>query len=91
MLDSLRQEPDHFEDRPVALLYIAKKLKESLALEELLNGAGVDYLIEVDYYSSGIIFRSERAGAFFYVEETGRDQAAELLRSNGYKPQADQA
>ena len=86
----MRREPEFFEDRELVLLYIARKLKDALALEKLLDEKEVDYLIEVDYYSAGIIFRSERAGAFFYVEEPQRDLAAELLRSAGYRPQQDQ-
>ena len=72
------------------LLFIAKRLKESLALEALLNEHGVDYLIEVDTYTGGIIFRGERAGAFFYVLESDRDSTAALLREHRYRPQQDQ-
>lgn len=86
----LRREQDHFEDQAVTLLYIARKLRESLALEKLLNEADVDYLIEVDTYVGGIIFRSERAGAFFSVAEVDWERAAGLLRENGYKPQVEE-
>ncbi len=63
----MRQEPDFFGDQDLGLVYVAKKLKEALRLEKLLTDAGVDYLVEPDKYSGGVIFRSERIGAFFYV------------------------
>jgi hypothetical protein len=85
----LRRQPDDFGDEPLVLVYIARKLREALALEELLTSGGVDYLVEVDQYSGGIIFRSQRAGAFFYVRETERDSVAALLRYHQYRPQQD--
>jgi hypothetical protein len=85
----LRRDPDHFGDEPLVLIYIAKRLKDALALEALLTERSVDYLIEVDNYTGGIIFRSERAGAFFYVREGERDSVAQVMRDAGYRPQAD--
>ena len=85
----MEREADYFGEEPLVLVFIAKKLREALALEEYLTAAGVDYYIEVDMYTGGVIFRSERAGAFFYVRETERDAIAELMRKSGYKPQQD--
>ncbi len=80
----MRRDPDFFGDQELALIYIAKKLKEALRLEKLLTDAGVDYLVEPDKYSGGIIFRSERVGAFFYVEEDARRVADEVMTRNGF-------
>jgi hypothetical protein len=82
----VRQEPDFFGEAELSLLYIAKKLKEALALEELLTGYSVDYLVEPDTYRGGLIFASERIGAFFYVAPENLDQARGALVKNGYKP-----
>jgi hypothetical protein len=82
----MRQEPDFFGETELSLIYIAKKLKESLALEEVLTQAEMDYLVEPDTYRGGIIFASERVGAFFYVAPESEASARELLASNGYKP-----
>jgi hypothetical protein len=82
----VRQEPDHFGDRELVLLYIAKKLKEALELERLFTDAGVDYLVEPDQYSGGIIFRSERVGAFFYIDPADEAAAREVMRGGGYRP-----
>ena len=80
------REPDYFEDRELSLIYVAKKLKEALALEKLLTDSGLDYLVEPDRYSGGIIFRSERIGAFFYVAPEDEETARTAMRDGGYKP-----
>jgi hypothetical protein len=82
----VRQEPDHFGDRELVLLYIAKRLKEAQALERLFTDASIDYLVEPDQYSGGIIFRSERVGAFFYVAPEDEASAREVMRGGGYRP-----
>ena len=82
----MRQEPDFFGETELSLLYIAKKLKEALTLEETLTGAGLDYVVEPDTYRGGIIFASERVGAFFYVMPERLEEARELLRTHRYKP-----
>jgi hypothetical protein len=82
----LRREPDFFGDDELSLVYVAKKLREALRLEQLLTDAGVDYLVEPDKYSGGIIFRSERIGAFFYVEPASESAAHEVMRREGFAP-----
>jgi hypothetical protein len=83
----MRKEPEFFKDQEIELLYIAKKLGEALALEDLLTSANVDYLVETDQYFGGFIFQRVRIGAFFYVRPDAAEQARLLMRSNGYKPQ----
>jgi hypothetical protein len=83
----VRKEPDYFGERDLALIYIAKKLKEALALESVLTEAGIDYLVEPDSYAGGLIFRTERVGAFFYVAPEGEETARRVLTEHGYRPQ----
>jgi hypothetical protein len=66
------------------LVYIAKKLKEALAIEKLFTDAGLDYVVEPDTYSGGIIFRTERTGAFFYVAPENQSRAVALLTGANY-------
>lgn len=68
------------------MLYIAKKLREALALEEVLTDAEIDYLVEPDTYRGGLIFASERVGAFFYVDPDHLAQAHTVLLQNSYRP-----
>ena len=81
----MRQDPDFFGEIELPLLYIAKKLKEALKLEETLTADGIDYAVEPDTYRGGIIFASERIGAFFYVAPEKLDEAREVLRGFGYR------
>ena len=82
----MRQEPDFFGEAELSLLYISKKLKEALAIEELLTGYSIDYLVEPDTYRGGLIFASERVGAFFYVAPDSLGAARDVLVKNRYKP-----
>ncbi|MCU1337063.1 MAG: hypothetical protein JWO19_2644 [Bryobacterales bacterium] len=84
----MRREPDHFGEQELALIYIAKRLKDALRLENVLTDAGLDYLVEPDKYSGGIIFQSERVGAFFYVAPGDEVAAKETLTRSGFKPYA---
>lgn len=79
-------ENTNVTDRETVLIYIAKRLKEALALEEILTAAGVEYDVEPDTYKGGLIFASERIGAFFYVLPEDEDRARQLLREHRYKP-----
>jgi hypothetical protein len=82
----MRREAEFFGDVDLSLLYVARKLKEALALEEVLTNADVEYLVEPDTYRGGIIFVSERIGAFFYVPPEGLEVAQNVLRAHKYKP-----
>lgn len=76
----MRREPEFFgEDVELVLVYIAKKLKEALAIEKLFTESGLDYLVEPDTYTGGLIFRTERTGAFFYVAPESQTNARALL------------
>ena len=82
------REPDYFGDRDLELVYVAKKLKEALRLEEFLTAAGIDYLVEPDKYSGGIIFQTERVGAFFYVDPDHAGAVRDTMQGGGFVPYA---
>ena len=67
------------------LVYIAKKLEEALRLESAFTESGVDYAVETDNYTGGVIFRSERVGAFFYVLPEAADQARQVMQQHGFR------
>jgi hypothetical protein len=81
----MRRDVEYFEDREMDLIYIAKKLKEALRLESMLTESGVEYAVETDKYSGGVLFRSERVGAFFYVLPEALEQAHEIMRKHGFR------
>jgi hypothetical protein len=82
----MKRDADYFDGGEPVLLYIAKKLKDALALEKVLTDSGVDYGVEPDRYRGGFIFQSERVGAFFYVLEETAESARALLKEHGYRP-----
>ena len=82
----MRQEPEFFKEREIELIYIAKKLADALALEELLTASDVDYVVQASEYLGGVIFRSMRAGAFFYVDGERVTYAKQLLEHSGRRP-----
>ena len=84
----MRKEPDYFGDQELSLVYIARKLKEALEVESLFTAGGIDYLVEPDTYTGGIIFRTERTGAFFYVAPETEEAARRVLTEQGFRPQA---
>jgi hypothetical protein len=82
----VRRDLDFFGDVDLELIYIAKRLKEALKLEEQLTAASFEYLVEADHYRGGFIFQTERIGAFFYVLPERGEEAKAFLRAQGYKP-----
>jgi len=82
----MKQDADFFEGKEPALIYIAKRLKDALKLEQILTDAGVDYGVEADTYRGGFVFQSERVGAFFYVTDDAAEAARAVLADHGYRP-----
>jgi hypothetical protein len=82
----MKQEAAYFDGLEPELVYIAKKLRDALKLEEIFNEAGIDYGVEADHYRGGVIFRTVRAGAFFYVRPESADATREIMRRHGYRP-----
>ncbi len=86
----MKQDAPFFEGKEPVLIYIAKRLKDALRLESILTEAGFDYGVEADEYRAGVVFRSVRAGAFFYVLPDSVNAAHDLMRRHGYKPFVEQ-
>ena len=82
----MKQAASFFEGKEPILIFIAKKLGDALRLEEALTAAGIDYGVEADEYRGGIVFRSARVGAFFYVLKECLQAAQEVMLRNGYTP-----
>jgi aspartyl/asparaginyl-tRNA synthetase len=81
----MKREAEFLSDCEPALIYIARKLKESLEVEAMLTEAGFDYAVEPDRYRGGFIFQTERVGAFFYVRPEVARAAREFLSGKGFR------
>jgi hypothetical protein len=82
----MRREADFFQDQEMDLLYIGKRLRDAQKLEGILDAALFDYAVEPDSYQGGVVFRTERVGAFFYVLPAELERARLVLKENGFKP-----
>jgi hypothetical protein len=82
----MKQDAQFFEGQEPVLIYVAKKLRDALRLESVLAASGVDYGVEADEYSGGVIFKSVRAGAFFYVLPGTVEAAHAIMQRHGFKP-----
>lgn len=82
----MKQDPSYFDGKEPVLIYIAKRLRDALRLESIFSETGIDYGVEADQYRGGVIFRSVRAGAFFYVLPETVNAAREVMLRHGYKP-----
>jgi hypothetical protein len=82
----MKQEAAFFEGKDAVLIYIAKKLRDALRLETALSEGGIDYGVETDEYSGGMVFKSVRTGAFFYVLRDSVAAAHQLMQQAGFKP-----
>jgi hypothetical protein len=85
----MKRDASFFPEDRAELIYIAKRLKDALRLESILTEAGVDYGVEADRYRGGIIFQTERVGAFFYVLPETLEAARRIMREHGYRPHED--
>jgi len=82
----MKRDAAFFGEDRAELVYIAKRLREARQLETVLTAAGIDYGVEADNYRGGIIFQSERVGAFFYVLPEALETTHRVMRENGFKP-----
>jgi len=82
----MRREPDFFGDQELVLVYVAKRLKEALAVEKALEADALDYAVVPTRYTGGVLFRSQRVGAFFYVPPQSAERARGLMSERGFKP-----
>lgn len=81
----MRREADFFEDQELALIYMARRLKHALAVEEIFTGNGIDYFLQTGPYLSGLLFRTSKVGVFFYTTKEDQDRACTLLTTRGFK------
>ncbi len=82
----MRHEPEFFGDKELVLFYTARRLKEALALESILDAGALEYTVVPAPYIGGFLFRSERIGAYFYAAPECVELARTLMRSGGFKP-----
>ena len=82
----MRREAEFFGDTELNLIYMARRLRDALRLEDVLTAAGIEYLVETGTYTGGLLIKRDLAGAFFYVSPRDMERAREVLVQNRYRP-----
>ena len=82
----MRRDAEFFGDQELDLIYIAKRLRDALRLEKALTSANLDFAVQTETYRGGIIFPSDRVGAFFYVAPAIAAAARDVAKSIGLRP-----
>lgn len=82
----MRCELEFFNGAELHLLYMARRLREALAVETLLGQAEIEYFVEPGPYQGGFLFTRELTGAYFYVLPADLPRAREIMVRNKYKP-----
>lgn len=85
----MKKDADYFGDEELDLIFIAKRLRDATRLEKILTDAALEYAVQPEEYLGGIIFKTKRIGAFFYVRPDARERAVEVLLANNYVPAED--
>ncbi len=76
-------DPEALAHHELARVYIAGTLAEAKAVEELLTGNGVDYVVQVEPYRASILF-GPRNGAAFYVADGQAEFCRQQLVAGGF-------
>lgn len=79
-----RRDPEHFDAIEPELIYVARRLRHARRVEVLLTEARIDYAVETDLIASGVLFPTQRMGAFFYVAPDDVPAARAALEREGF-------
>ena len=78
-------DPATFDDKEVAMVYVAGRLSEGKRVEKILSENGIDYAVDYEPFESRVlgILRVEYEGVAFYVTLDQADLGRRVLRNAG--------
>ena len=82
----MRREPDFFGDQELTLVYMARRLKHALAMEKVLDAAGLDYAVEPDTYQGGLLSRPSARELSFMSYPSRNPRHGSLSRITASNP-----
>jgi hypothetical protein len=79
---ALLVDPEKFEDKEVALVYVAGRLSEGKRVEQVLSNNAIDYAVDIELFRSHMlgIFPVEYKGVGFYVLSGQAEFCRRVLR-----------
>lgn len=78
-------DPETFDDKELAVVYIAGRLSEGKRVEQVLSGNAIDYTVDIEPFQSRVlgILPVEYKGVGFYVLSAQADFCRRVLREAG--------
>ena len=78
-------DPATFDDKPVAMVYIAGRLRESKQVELVLSDNGIDYAVDVEPFETRVlgVLPVTYEGVGFYVVAGQAEVSRHVLRAAG--------
>ncbi len=78
-------DPATFDDKAVAMVYIAGRLSEGKRVEQVLSDNGIDYAVDVEPFESRVLglLPVTYEGVGFYVLVDQADLSRSVLRAAG--------
>ena len=78
-------DPETFDDKDVAMVYIAGRLSEGRQVEQVLSANAIDYAVDIEPFHSRVlgILPVEYEGVGFYVVSSQADFCRRVLREAG--------
>jgi hypothetical protein len=75
-------DPETFDGKDVAMIYIAGQLREGKRVEQVLSDNAIDYAVDIEPFQSRVfgILPVEYEGVGFYVLSSQADVCRRLLR-----------
>jgi hypothetical protein len=82
-----RVDPDVFDEKEVALVYIAGRISEAERVEKALTERGVDYALDIEPFQTYVLglLPVQYEGVGFYVVTAQAELSRRLLHEAGLK------
>ena len=78
-------DPETFDDKEVAMVYVAGRLNDGKRVEQVLSDNAIDYAVDVEPFQSRVLgaLPVEYEGVGFYVLSSQADFCRRVLREAG--------
>ena len=82
----MKHRLEEFGESELELIFVATRLKQAQAIEQLLDGEEIEYGLQVESFRGGFLGLSQRTGVFFYALVGQAEFCRALLVRHGHRP-----